>query len=120
MGQYLSSALPPSSPRSALNDDDDASNGSTPKNTRMAIDPRSPTVEFDRTPVKVESTPGGGGAAGDAENLQLQQHRGLDTTPTTARERPRSLHQKMVAEKHKKMSVEQQLQQQATPTTTSD
>lgn len=45
-------------------------------------------------------------AAGDngGENLQqpqvLQlQHRALETTPATARERPRTLHQKLVAEK---------------------
>lgn len=47
MGQFLSGVAP-----SGASEGDD-SHG-TPKNTRATVDPRSPTLEFDRTPVKVE------------------------------------------------------------------
>ncbi|KAF8356684.1 hypothetical protein PRIPAC_91679 [Pristionchus pacificus] len=120
MGQFLSGVAP-----SGASEGDD-SHG-TPKNTRATVDPRSPTLEFDRTPVKVESTPqlNNKAAAGHngGENAQQQpaqllqlQHRALETTPATARERPRTLHQKLVAEKHKKMSAAEQQHTATTPT----
>lgn len=53
MGQFLSGVAP------SVPSEDDAQG--TPKNTRATVDPRSPTLEFDRTPVKVERYGNDGG-----------------------------------------------------------
>ena len=92
MGQWMSNMLP-----------EGMSQPSTPRNTRLSsIDPRSPTTEIDRTPIQLEGTPQR--KSSDSSNKE----NAAPSTPSGVRERPRTLHQKLVEEKRKKLELEGQ------------